>query len=230
MRPRAVLEISAVVSVVLLIWGFSSNMLDILTNIQAVTAFNYTRLSKLTEKAAQEPKCSLPRPCPPDHFALHIRSGAANVVGPKICFEDRIIMSYVLNNVVRGLNVVVLNGQNGVVEEVSALNMQGGDSKAILSFLNRIKPGMIVLAASFGDVSPKMTDEIREVFVRMGSTKIKSVKQKDNWVFAGGLGTKKQVYEEHSANDEKTNIYEGWPNAVEVGGCFQRSLTGTEKP
>ncbi|KAM3621547.1 uncharacterized protein V6R79_012649 [Siganus canaliculatus] len=224
MRPRAVLEISAVVSVVLLIWGFSSNILDILTNIQAVTVFNNTDLSKLTEKA-QEPKCSLPKACPPDHFALHIRSGAADVVGPRICFEGRIIMSYVLNNVVHGLNIVVLNGQNGVVEEVSALNMRGGDSKAILAFLNTIKPGMIVLAASFGDVSPKMTNQIREAFVRMGSTKIKSVKQKDSWVFAGGLGTKNQVYEEHAANDDKTNIYEGWPNAVEVGGCFQRNLT-----
>lgn len=36
-----------------------------------------------------KPKCSLPRVCPPDHFAFRIRSGAANVVGPQICFEGK---------------------------------------------------------------------------------------------------------------------------------------------
>lgn len=36
-----------------------------------------------------KPKCSLPRVCPLDHFAFRIRSGAANVVGPQICFEGQ---------------------------------------------------------------------------------------------------------------------------------------------
>lgn len=45
--------------------------------------------SVLSATEAVEPKCSLSRVCPHDHFALHIMSGAANVVGPKICFEDK---------------------------------------------------------------------------------------------------------------------------------------------
>lgn len=36
-----------------------------------------------------EPKCSLSTVCPPDHFAVNIGSGVANVVGPKICFERK---------------------------------------------------------------------------------------------------------------------------------------------
>lgn len=35
-------------------------------------------------------KCGLPRPCPPAHFAFRLVSGAANVIGPKICLEDRV--------------------------------------------------------------------------------------------------------------------------------------------
>lgn len=119
----------------------------------------------------------------------------------------------------------------------------------------------------------RLTDEMREVLATMGSTLIKSVKAKDNWVFAGRAGTdKKSLYEkvsepfhcsvifpsgrvtkqrsfvlngaeekqnvvidckqnlffsltcQRAVNDEKTNIYEGWPELVEVGGCFPRTV------
>lgn len=100
------------------------------------------------------------------------------------------------------------------------------DPEDILAYLKGIKPGMIVLVASFGDVTPKwvqittiqglkqlydiqsdpfscfcgrLTDEMREVLATMGSTLIKSVKAKDNWVFAGRAGTdKKSLYEKVS--------------------------------
>lgn len=45
----------------------------------------------------------------------------------------------------------------------------------------------------------RLTDEMREVLATMGSTLIKSVKAKDNWVFAGRAGTdKKSLYEKVS--------------------------------
>lgn len=108
-----------------------------------------------------------------------------------------------------------------------------------------------------------MTDEMREIFAGMGSTLIKSVKYRDNWVFVGraGAGNKgsfekvsdscsavtfvlfvsvntfqkkkkkskisdcKPMFSslftcQHAVNDEKTNVYEGWPVMVELGGCF----------
>lgn len=95
-------------------------------------------LSALSAKTPAEPKCSSSIVCPADRFALHITSGAADVVGPKICFEGKTcalvtiengsntdeetvklnlvvfidsIMSHVLNNVGPGLNTVVINGQ-----------------------------------------------------------------------------------------------------------------------
>lgn len=33
-------------------------------------------------------KCGLSKPCPNDFFAFKISSGAANVVGPTVCFEN----------------------------------------------------------------------------------------------------------------------------------------------
>ncbi|XP_076012968.1 protein FAM3C [Genypterus blacodes] len=172
-------------------------------------------------------KCSLSKTCPLDHFALYIRSGAANVVGPKICFEGEIVMSTVMNNVGPGLNIVQVNGENGTVEKLGYLNMKDGKEKDILAYLKAIKPGTIVLVASHSDVTLKMTDEIKEVFVGLGSTMITSVKRKDNWVFVGRAGTGlKSHFEKRAVNDVKTNIYEEWPEMVQVGGCFPRKAGG----
>ncbi|XP_075966862.1 protein FAM3C [Anarhichas minor] len=135
-------------------------------------------------------------------------------------------MSYAMNNVGPGLNIVVVNGKNGTVEKFGYLNMINGNTEDILAYLKEIKPGMIVLVASFDDSSPKMTDDIREVFVGMGSTLIKSVKRRDSWVFAGRAGTEnKSLFEKQNVNDDKTNIYEGWPEMVEMGGCIPRNQT-----
>uniref|UniRef100_A0A3B3WN94 ILEI/PANDER domain-containing protein n=1 Tax=Poecilia mexicana TaxID=48701 RepID=A0A3B3WN94_9TELE len=160
--------------------------------------------------------------CPSDHFAFKIQSGAANVVGPKICFDGKNIMSHIMNNVGPGLNIVVVNAPQFLLfPNLNSIS----DSADILAYLNEIKPGMIVLVASFDDAATKMTDEIRQMFVEMGSTLIGSVKRRDNWVFAGRTGIKiKSFFEQVTENDKETNIFDGWPGMVEVGGCFPRTI------
>ncbi|MBN3312496.1 FAM3A protein, partial [Atractosteus spatula] len=74
-------------------------------------------LSAPSEVITPEPrprryKCGLPSPCPDRHFAFRIVSGAANVIGPKICLEDKILVSSVKNNVGRGLNIALVNGKD----------------------------------------------------------------------------------------------------------------------
>ncbi|NXU33990.1 FAM3C protein, partial [Drymodes brunneopygia] len=55
-------------------------------------------------------KCGISKVCPEKHFAFKMSSGAANVVGPKICVEDNVLMSGVKNNVGRGINMALVNG------------------------------------------------------------------------------------------------------------------------
>lgn len=43
----------------------------------------------LTEPHPRKYKCGLSAPCPPKHLAFRLVSGAANVIGPKICLEDK---------------------------------------------------------------------------------------------------------------------------------------------
>ena len=43
----------------------------------------------LAEPRPRRYKCGLSAPCPPKHLAFRLVSGAANVIGPKICLEDK---------------------------------------------------------------------------------------------------------------------------------------------
>ncbi|XP_043977194.1 protein FAM3C isoform X2 [Gambusia affinis] len=223
MKDRTLLTLTAVIVLLLIFFLIS---FDAQEKAQNVLGYNKIISEFTTGTAKVVPKCNLSAVCPSDRFAFKIWSGAANVVGPKICFDGKNIMSHIMNNVGPGLNIVVVNGENGVVEKFGYLNMISGNSAVILAYLKEIKPGMIVLVASFDDVATKMTDEIRQMFVAMGSTLIDSVKQKDNWVFAGRMGIKiKSVFEQRAESDKKTNVFEGWPERVEVGGCFPRTTS-----
>ncbi|XP_029358063.1 protein FAM3C isoform X2 [Echeneis naucrates] len=195
MRYQAVLYHGAVMAFLLMTWIIVNNLSD---QKKFVALSGRDKMKEKLQRAVvpQRPECNVSKVCLPDHVALHIRSGAANVVGPRICFAGKIIMSHVMNNVGPGLNIVVIEGESGVVEKAGYLNMRSGNPEDILSYLKEIKPGRIVLVASFDDVTEKMTDEMREIFVGMGSTLIKSVKQRDSWVFAGKAGTEhKSLFE-----------------------------------
>ncbi|XP_028854739.1 protein FAM3C [Denticeps clupeoides] len=179
-------------------------------------------------------KCCLPQKCPSGHFAFRIRSGAANIVGPKICFEDQMyvqhlmilwmslftsIMSGTKTNVGQGVNIVLLHGETG--RTLSSGYFKG--STDLLAFLKTIQPGNLLLVASFDDATEKLTGEIRDIFAELGSTFIKSLRYRDNWVFAGPAGIKhSRPFEKIAPNDENTNVFKTWPRVVEVGGCLPR--------
>ncbi|KAJ8390523.1 hypothetical protein AAFF_G00103200, partial [Aldrovandia affinis] len=228
MRPRDVIQLGMVLSGVLL-------MLYIVTNPpqyawkrarKILNNFGSTETEVIVHESpkAIHYKCGLPQECPVDHFAFHIKSGAANVVGPKICFEDHIIMSSVKNNIGPGLNIALINGETGNTEKFDAFNMYSGDVKELLQFMKEVRPGMIVLVASYDDPASKLTDEARDVFVHLGSTMVKSVGFRDSWIFASATGRDKSHFEGHIKNEKEKNVYDGWPEMLELGGCFPRKL------
>ncbi|EMP23917.1 Protein FAM3A, partial [Chelonia mydas] len=92
----------------------------ILVSLLLGTQSGFSRLQQLLSSpdnpSTAEPrprryKCGLPQPCPELHLAFRLVSGAANVIGPKICLEDKMLMSSVKNNVGRGLNIALVNGE-----------------------------------------------------------------------------------------------------------------------
>ncbi|XP_065605955.1 protein FAM3D [Cyrtonyx montezumae] len=168
-------------------------------------------------------KCENKKGCPVDHFAFRIISGAANVVGPSICFEDRILMSTVKNNIGRGLNIALVNGKSGQLLKVGSFDMYSGDITQLETFLHEIKDGTIMLAATYDDAATKMNDKVRALFSALGSRYVNQLSFRDNWVFLGAKGLKgKSPFEEHIKNDQKTNKYDGWPELLELEGCAPR--------
>ncbi|XP_075288872.1 protein FAM3D [Opisthocomus hoazin] len=168
-------------------------------------------------------ECGNQKSCPQNHFAFKIISGAANVVGPSICFNNIVIMSSVKNNVGRGLNIALVNGTSGQLLKANTFDMYSGDINILDTFLQEIKHGTFVLAASYDDAATKMNDKIRAHFVELGSSHVSNLGFRDNWIFLGAKGLKnKSPFEVHIKNDKNTNKYDGWPELLEMEGCAPR--------
>ncbi|XP_073726515.1 protein FAM3C [Misgurnus anguillicaudatus] len=168
--------------------------------------------------------CCPNQDCPVDHFSFHLRSGAANVVPPKICFNNTIIMGGAMNNAGPGLNIVLINGETGEILRSSYFNLESV-AEDLLKYLNNIKPGNIILVASHINPAAKLNDEIRDIFAGLGSTMVKFINPKDNWVFAGSYGIKKAMpFEKLIHFNTENNAYGDWPEMVEIIGCFPRSF------
>ncbi|XP_037540105.1 protein FAM3A [Nematolebias whitei] len=173
------------------------------------------------ELRPQKFKCGLSAPCPAKHLAFRIVSGAANVIGPKICLEDKILVSSVKNNVGRGLNIALVNGVTGDLLETKTFDMWAGDVSDLLKFLRPLHEGTLVFVASFDDGATKMNDESRHLFEELGSTAVKELAFRDSWVFVGAKGIEnKSPFEQRMKNSKNSNKYEGWPESLEMDGCI----------
>ncbi|KAK1332259.1 hypothetical protein QTO34_006931 [Cnephaeus nilssonii] len=170
-------------------------------------------------------KCGLSKPCPDNFFAFKILSGAANVVGPSICFEDHMIMSPVKDNVGRGLNIALVNGTTGKMLRQASFDMYSGDPTLLVKFLKAIPEGMLVLVASYDDPGTKMNDELRKLFSNLGSSYAGQLGFRDSWVFLGARDiSNKSPFEQYLKNTPNTNKYEGWPELLELEGCVPRKV------
>uniref|UniRef100_A0A2K5RBC5 FAM3 metabolism regulating signaling molecule A n=1 Tax=Cebus imitator TaxID=2715852 RepID=A0A2K5RBC5_CEBIM len=167
----------------------------------------FPRIQQLfTKPRARKYKCGLPQPCPEEHLAFRMVSGAANVIGPKICLEDKMLMSSVKDNVGRGLNIALVNDVND-----------------LLKFIRPLHEGTLVFVASYDDPATKMNEETRKLFGELGSKNAKELAFRDSWVFVGAKGVQnKSPFEQHVKNSKHTNKYEGWPEALEMEGCIPR--------
>ncbi|CAN9508159.1 unnamed protein product [Ophioblennius macclurei] len=166
-------------------------------------------------------KCGLSKGCPAGHFAFKVASGAASVVGPRFCLEDKLIMSSVKNNVGRGINIALVDGRTGEMKKTDSFDMWSGDVVPFIKFLKEIEDGSIVMMASFDDPATKLNDEARKLIADLGSTAIGNLKFRDNWIFVGGKGIKtKSPFEQHIKNSADTNKFDGWPDVLEMEGCI----------
>uniref|UniRef100_A0A8C6Z270 FAM3 metabolism regulating signaling molecule A n=1 Tax=Nothoprocta perdicaria TaxID=30464 RepID=A0A8C6Z270_NOTPE len=138
-------------------------------------------------------------------------------------------MSSVKNNVGRGLNVALVNGErgggrvSGELIAAQAFDMWAGDVNELLKFLRPLHEGTLVLVASYDDPATKLTEETRRLFAELGSAVAAELAFRDSWVFVGAKGVRdRSPFEQHVRNSRGANKYEGWPAALRMEGCIPR--------
>ncbi|XP_058678281.1 protein FAM3A-like [Ammospiza caudacuta] len=103
----------------------------------------------------------------------------------------------------------------------------GCDVEELLRFLRPLHEGTLVLVASYDDPATKLTDESRRLFGELGSAVAKDLGFRDSWVFLGAKGVQdRSPFEQHVRNSRGSNKYEGWPEALELGGCVPQRPPG----
>uniref|UniRef100_A0A8C9A4S9 FAM3 metabolism regulating signaling molecule D n=1 Tax=Prolemur simus TaxID=1328070 RepID=A0A8C9A4S9_PROSS len=218
MRVSGVLRLLAFIFALTTTWLFIRNYIKF--SMETIRLPRWLADSALKETKVIKTKCDLSKPCPVNFFAFKICSGAANVVGPSMCFENHIIMSPVKNNVDRGLNIALVNGTTGTMMGQKTFDMYSGDVQFLVKFLKEIPEGTLVLVASYDDPGTKMTDEVRQLFSNLGSSYANQLGFRDSWVFLGAKDLKnKSPFEQFLKNNPETNKYEGWPELLEMEGC-----------
>nr|XP_020455121.1 protein FAM3C isoform X2 [Monopterus albus] len=219
-RPGSILKLATLTLVFFLAVFLAFQLLEI--NMDFILGNASSKFKRMNEDSKSDGyKCGLSKECPPEHFAFKIASGAATVVGPRICLEDQVLMSGVKNNVGRGINIALVNGKTGAVINTASFDMWGGEVAPFLKFLKEIEDGTIVMMASFDDAATKMNDETRKLIGELGSTSVGNLGFRDNWVFVGGKGIKtKSPFEQLIKNSADTNKFEGWPEVLEMEGCI----------
>ncbi|XP_037666926.1 protein FAM3C-like [Choloepus didactylus] len=157
-------------------------------------------------------KCGTSKACPEKHFAFKMISGAANVVGPKICLEAAnvvgttlFLMTGVENNVGRGIIVTWANGKREVLDN-KYFGIWGGDVEPFIEFLMSIQDGTIVLMGTYDDGATKLNDEAQQLVAEFGSTYITNLGSRDSWIFCSRKGIKtNSPFEQHIKNNKDAN-------------------------
>uniref|UniRef100_A0A8D0GG22 FAM3 metabolism regulating signaling molecule D n=1 Tax=Sphenodon punctatus TaxID=8508 RepID=A0A8D0GG22_SPHPU len=216
MRVTGLLRVLAVIITLAGTWFFVQTYLS-------NTGQKFVSLRSWLGKAVSQPvknKCNNAKSCPENYYAFKIISGAANVVGPSMCFEGTVFMSSVKNNIGRGLNIVLVNGEYFQGEAAGFRYV-----KLLLNFLKPIQEGTIVLIASYDDPATKLNDEERGIFTSLGSSYAAKLAFRDNWIFLGAKGLHaKSPFEQHIKNSKETNKYDGWPEMLEMEGCVPKKI------
>uniref|UniRef100_A0A4W5K4R8 FAM3 metabolism regulating signaling molecule C n=1 Tax=Hucho hucho TaxID=62062 RepID=A0A4W5K4R8_9TELE len=189
MRAGGILKLAALVSVFFLAVFLAFQLLEMNLDFSLGNMFGSMPVEEVHTRLDHY-KCGLSKPCPEGHFSFKMASGAASVVGPKICLEDNILMSGVKNNVGRGINIALVNGKTGDLIKTDYFDMWAGDVNTLITFLKTIEEGTVVMMATFDDSASKLNDESKKMIGELGSSSISTLGFRDNWIFVGGKGIK----------------------------------------
>lgn len=175
---------------------------------------------KLPDIAVPKYQCEMVTDCSQDKFSFKVVSGAANVIGPSLCFNGIWVMRNVLNNVDRGMNLAIINGKDGKLVKTGIFDLYAKDSTDLKKFLTTVTDEDIILATSYDDAAFRLDKEARDLLAGFGSKMASTLSFRDNWIFVGGK--KIDGKEEFIKMDKEKNKYGDWPEAINLEGCLEK--------
>lgn len=189
---------------------------------------NPKEMKKIPETAQQKEEkvfpCKMKQSCKEnDEISFRIISGAANIIGPSICVNNKWLLSNTQNNVKRGLNVAVVGGKTGEMSRLQVFDLYAGHTTELQSFLKQTSEDEILFFAVFDEASQALDDATRNMVTEFGSEKFKHLGFRDNWIFVGGKRLKKPTgLEEYLKNEPNKNKFDKWPGTLTLEGCIPK--------
>jgi len=180
-------------------------------------------LQFIQPKKPDRSPCSATSQCSANEFSFKILTGAANVIGPSVCFNNKILMRNSVNNVDRGMNIAVVDGVSGDLVKTSVFDLYGKDSTELKAFLRELADNHVVLITTYDDAAMKLDNEAKTMLEGLGSVHSKNLAFRDNWILIGGKKVQKPTpFEKVVKNDKEKNKYGDWPEAILLEGCLPK--------
>lgn len=219
------IRIAVIVLTLIVTWYFAESFFSTKWRMKNIKNLFVDNQNYEVEVKPKGNKCGNEKSCPAYYYAFKMISGAANVVGPSICFEGNILMSGVKSNIGPGINVALVNASSGHLIKTKYFNMYSGDVKPFVELLESLSEGTLLLVASYDDPATKLDDKARELLTKYGSNFANKLAFRDSWIFVGAKGLKaKSPFEQHLKNDKEVNKYDGWPEVLEMEGCIPQKM------
>nr|CAB3244494.1 protein FAM3D [Phallusia mammillata] len=175
----------------------------------------------VVKKKMQKNPCTVSMGCSKSEVSFKIITGAANVIGPSVCLNESILMKNSLNNVDRGMNVAVIDGNTGKSTKQLVFDLYGKDSTELKNFLKALKPNEVIMVTTYDDAAFKLDNEAKAMLEEIGSHQAAKLSFRDNWIFVGGKNIKhRNAFEQIATNDKEKNKYGDWPEAIVLEGCL----------
>ncbi|XP_078309780.1 protein O-linked-mannose beta-1,2-N-acetylglucosaminyltransferase 1-like isoform X2 [Crassostrea virginica] len=148
--------------------------------------------------------------------SFYIKTGTDKSKGPTICYDGKIYMSEDHNNVGRGLNMVFIDGNTHKVVDMKTFDTYVGDQSFKQYAQMEMKDKMVVILASFDEMTYSLKDEAKTWLKVMGSSQIDKVAFRDSYLLIGQRGLKQGQAVEF-LNQKGEN---GYGEPLEKKGCF----------
>ncbi|XP_070799598.1 protein FAM3B [Pituophis catenifer annectens] len=184
---------------------------------------------KISMPVPKRQKCDHWSPCLPGNYAYRVLSGGGKEKFPKICFEDKLLISEQEGNAGRGINIAIVDYKTGKVVATSYFDMWEGEfSRPMIDFISKAPQKSLIFMVTHDDGSTQLKEDSKKAIAELGSKEIQNLKFRSGWVFLAAKGFKlpENIQKEkiiHSDNSK--NRYNGWPAEIQIEGCIPRNLT-----